>query len=85
VKKQLTDEEILEKYREVFDRYAKGGVIDMDRRLKFKFFYQIHPLGQVVSALNGFNIDFFLHQAFPRKYIIERKVFKASLRPWLIL
>jgi AraC family transcriptional regulator, transcriptional activator of pobA len=145
VKKQLTDEEILEKYREVFDRYAKGGVIDMDRRLKFKFFYQIHPLGQVVSALNGrvppnrqsmyyimlfkhcagrkrvgmfdfpirdrtlviipkrtihstlfeceqcsgfvlgFNIDFFLHQAFPRKYIIEKKVFKASLRPWLIL
>ena len=145
MKKQLTDEEILEKYREVFDRYAKGGVIDMDRRLKFKFFYQIHPLGQVVSALNGrippnrqsmyyivlfkhcagrkrvgmfdfpirdsmlviipkrtihstlfeceqcsgfvlgFDINFFLNQAFPRKYVIEKKVFKASLRPWLIL
>ena len=145
MKKQLTDEEILEKYREVFERYAKGGVIDMDKRLRFKFFYQIHPLEQVVSALNGrvppnrqsmyyimlfkhcagrkrvgmfdfsikdstlviipkrtihstlyeceecsgyvlgFNIDFFLHQAFPRKYIIEKKVFKASLRPWLLL
>ena len=145
MKNQLTDEEILEKYREAFQRFAKDGVIDMDKRLKFTFFYQIHKLEQVVPALKGvvppnrqsmyyitffkrcagrkrvgifdfpikdnmlvivprrtihstlfeclqcfgfvlnFNVDFFLHHAFPRKYILDRKVFKASLRPWLIL
>jgi len=145
VKKQLTDEEILEKYREAFERYARDGVIDLDKRLRFKFYFQVHRLEDVVLKLNGivppnrqsmyyimlykrcaarkwvgvfnfpikdntlvlipkrtihstlyecrqcsgyilnFNIDFFLHHAFPRKYIVEKKVFKASLRPWLIL
>jgi hypothetical protein len=101
VNKQLTDEEILEKYREVFECYAKDGVIDLDKRLKFSFFCQIHRLEQVVSLViipkrtihstlyesqqcSGyvltFNIDFFLHQTFPRKYIVGKKVFKASLR-----
>src|ERR1700678_3507874 len=53
VKKQPRDEEILEKYREAFERYAKDGVIDLDKRLKFKFFFQIHRLEDVVVKLNG--------------------------------
>ena len=117
----------------------------MDKRLKFKFSYQIHRLEDVIPKLNGivppnqqsmyyvtlfktgaarkwvgmfnfpitdstlvlipqrvihstvyeslecsgyilnFNIDFFLNNAFPRKYIVEKKVFKTSLRPWLSL
>jgi hypothetical protein len=51
VNKQLTDEEILEKYREVFECYAKDGVIDLDKRLKFSFFCQIRRLEQVVSLV----------------------------------
>jgi len=141
----LTDEEIVERYREVFRQFGKDGVIDMDKRLKFKFSYQIHRLEDVIPKLNGivppnqqsmyyvtlfktgaarkwvgmfnfpikdntlvlipqrvihstlyeslqcsgyvlnFNIDFFLNNAFPRKYIVEKKVFKTSLRPWLAL
>jgi AraC-like DNA-binding protein len=45
----------------------------------------LYECEQCSGFVLGFNIDFFLHQAFPRKYIIEKKVFKASLRPWLIL
>jgi AraC family transcriptional activator of pobA len=142
---QLTDWEIVERYREVFQQFAKDGVIDMDKRLKFKFFYQIHRLENVIPELNGvvppnrqsmyyitlfkkcaarkwvgmfnfpitdntlvlipqrtihstlyeslqvsgyvlnFNIEFFLNHAFPQKYIVDKKVFKASLRPWLNL
>ena len=141
----LTDQEIVERYREVFQQFAKDGVIDMDKRLKFKFSYHIHRLEDVIPKLNGivppnrqsmyyvtlfktgaarkwvgmfnfpitdntlvlipqrvihstlydsvqcsgyilyFNIDFFLNNAFPRKYVVEKKVFKTSLRPWLTL
>lgn len=141
----LTDLEIVERYRRVFQQFAKDGVIDMDKRLKYKFGYQIHRLEDVIPKMNGvvppnrhsmyyvtlfktgtakkwvgmfnfpikdntlmiipqrvihstvyeslqcsgyilnFNIDFFLNNAFPRKYIVEKKVFKASLRPWLTL
>ena len=142
---QITDREIVERYREVFRQFAREGVIDMDKRLKFKFFYQIHRLENIIPTLNGivppnrqsmyyvtlfktgaarkwvgmfnfpitdhtlvlipqrvihstlyeslacsgyallFNIDFFLNNAFPRKYVVEKKVFKTSLRPWLTL
>ena len=117
----------------------------MDKKLKFKFSYQVHRLEEVIPKLNGivppnrqsmyyvtlfktgaarkwvgmfnfpitdntlvlipqrmihstlyeslqcsgyvlnFNIDFFLNHAFPRKYIVDKKVFKTSLRPWLTL
>ena len=142
---QLTDWEIVEKYREVFQQFAKDGVIDMDKRLKHKFSYLIHRLEDVIPKLNGivppnrqsmyyvilfktgaarkwvgmfnfpikdntlvlipqrvihstlyeslqcsgyvlnFNIEFFLNNAFPSKYIVDKKVFKTSLRPWLVL
>jgi AraC family transcriptional regulator, transcriptional activator of pobA len=140
---QLSDSEILDRYREVFQRFAKDGVIDMDKRLKHKFSYSIHRLENVIPGLNGvvppnrqsmyyitlfkkvsgrkrvgmynfpitnntlllipqrvihstqygsvqcsgyvlnFNIEFFLNNAFPRKHIIEKKVFKSSFKPYL--
>jgi AraC-like DNA-binding protein len=40
---------------------------------------------QCTGYVLNFNIDFFLNNAFPRKYIVEKKVFKTSLRPWLSL
>ena len=137
------DSEILNAYKEVFQRFARDGVIDMDKRLKHKFSYQIHRLENVIPRLNGvvppnrqsmyyitffrrvsgqktvgmynfplsnntlllvpqrvihstvydslqcsgfvlnFNIDFFLNNAFPKKLVAEKKVFKSSLKPWL--
>ena len=140
---QASDSEILNAYKEVFQRFVKDGVIDMDKRLKHKFSYQIHRLENVVPKLNGvvppnrqsmyyitffkkgaarknvgmfsfevtnntlllipqrvihstlyeslqcsgyvlnFNIDFFLNNAFPKKLVIGKKVFKTSLKPYL--
>lgn len=143
MKSILNDTDVVEKYKEVFRRFSKDGVIDMDKRLKHKFSYQIHRLEGVVQKLNGvvppnrqsvfyitlftkgkadkkiglfdfpiidntlilipqrvihstqykslkcsgyllsFNIDFFLNNAFPKKHVVDRKVFKSSLRPHL--
>ncbi|MDR3712704.1 MAG: AraC family transcriptional regulator [Puia sp.] len=143
MKSEITDTAILEKYREVFQRFTKDGIIDLDKRLKHKFSYQVHRLENVIRKINGvvppnrqsvyyitlfkrgsadktvglfkfpivnntlliipqrvihstryrslrcsgyvlnFNIDFFLNHAFPRKHIIDKKVFKFSLRPYL--
>jgi AraC-like DNA-binding protein len=140
---QASDSQILDAYKEVFQRFTKDGVIDMDKRLKHKFSYQIHRLEDVVPRLGGvvppnrqsmyyitfflkgaarksvgmfnfdikkntlvliprrvihstlydslqcsgyvlnFNIDFFLNNAFPKKLIAEKKVFKSSLKPYL--
>jgi AraC-like DNA-binding protein len=30
-----------------------------------------------------FNIEFFLNNAFPKKHVVDKKVFKSSLRPYL--
>src|SRR5580704_17011372 len=49
----VSDSEILDAYREVFQRFAKDGVIDIDKRLKHKFSYQIHRLENVVLKLDG--------------------------------
>ncbi|HEV2479485.1 MAG TPA: AraC family transcriptional regulator [Puia sp.] len=138
-----SDSQILDAYKEVFRRFTKDGVIDMDKRLKHKFSYQIHRLEDVVPRLGGvvppnrqsmyyitfflkgearksvgmfnfeitkntlvliprrvihstlydslhcsgyvlnFNIDFFLNNAFPKKLIAEKKVFKSSVKPYL--
>jgi AraC family transcriptional activator of pobA len=32
-----------------------------------------------------FNLDFFLQKAFPRKMIMNKKIFKSSVRPYLSL
>ncbi len=139
----ISDSEILEKYKEVFQRFMKDGIIDLDKRLKHKFNFQIYRLETVIQKINGvvppnrqssyyitlfkkgsaeksvglynfpivnntllvipqrvihstvyrslkssgyvlnFNIDFFLNNAFPRKHVIDKKVFKSSLRPYL--
>jgi AraC-like DNA-binding protein len=143
LKSNLSDTEILEKYKEVFQRFTKDGIIDLDKRLKHKFNFQIYRLETVIQKINGvvppnrqssyyitffkkasaeksvglynfpivnntlvvipqrvihstlyrslkssgyilnFNIDFFLNNAFPKKHIIDKKIFKASLRPYL--
>ena len=139
------DDIIIASYKEAFSKYASDGVIDMDNRLKYKFDFQIHRLGKIVSELNGivpptrfsqyfvtlvkageglktighysfglekntlfciprrvmhatqysslnctgyvlcFNLDFFLQKAFPRKLIINKKIFKSSVKPYLFL
>jgi AraC-like DNA-binding protein len=139
------DEIILHEYKEAFRKYAKDGVIDMDKRLKIKFSFQIHRLENFVGEMQGvmpparqsqyfvsliekgngqksigsfnfsirenlllcvpkrvmqssqywsldcsgymlsFNIDFFLQKGFPKKLIINKKIFKSSVKPYLIL
>lgn len=142
MKKPNSDSFILEKYKEVFQQFSKDGVIDMDKRLKNKFGYQIHRLEDVIPKIKGvvppnrqsvyyitfikkgegrksiglfdfsitrntlfvvpqrtihstlytsvncagyvlnFNIDFFLNNAFPRKLIADKLVFKSTLKPY---
>ncbi|KAI9433783.1 helix-turn-helix domain-containing protein [Russula earlei] len=137
------DSFILEKYKEVFQQFSRDGIIDMDKRLKHPFGYQVHRLEEVVSKIKGvvppnrqsvyyitfiqrgtgqksiglfnfpiarntlfvvpqrvihstqyysatctgyvlnFNIDFFLNNAFPKKLIADKKVFRSSLRPYI--
>jgi AraC family transcriptional activator of pobA len=141
--KEITDTAILEKYKEVFQQFTKDGIIDMDKRLKHTFNYQVHRLENVVPKLNGivppnrqsvyyitlfkkgsgeksvglfnfpivnntlllipqrvihstqyrslkcsgyvlnFNVEFFLNNDFPKKHIVDKKVFKSSLKPYL--
>ena len=145
MEKHLSDTEIVEKYREVFQQFSKDGIIDMDKRLKHTFGYQVHRLENVIGILNGvmppnrqsayyitffkngsgsksvglfdfpitrntlfivpqrviqatqhqsadctgyvlnFNIDFFLNNAFPKQLVMDKKVFKSSLRPYLVV
>jgi AraC family transcriptional activator of pobA len=44
-------------------------------------YWSLQCSGYVLS----FDIDFFLQNAFPRQLIIEKKIFKISLKPFLIL
>lgn len=53
MKRNLSDAEVLDKYMEVFQRFSKDGIIDMDKRLKHTFSYQIHRLEDVIQKLNG--------------------------------
>jgi AraC family transcriptional activator of pobA len=45
--------DIIQEYRNVFQKYANNGVIDMDACLKDTFSFQIHRLEEVVSAWDG--------------------------------
>ena len=136
---------ILHEYKEAFNKYAKDGIIDLDKRLKAKFSFQIHRLENFVGEMQGiippnrqsqyfvsliekgtgqksignfnfsiqedllmcvpkrvmqssqywsldcsgymlsFNIDFFLQKGFPKKLIINKKIFKCSVKPYLLL
>jgi AraC-like DNA-binding protein len=44
---------ILDLYREAFKKYNKDEIIDLDKRLKHTFNFQIHRLENVVKELNG--------------------------------
>jgi AraC family transcriptional activator of pobA len=138
------DDIILQKYRDVYRKYLNDGIIDMDKRMKQKFNFQIYPLETAIPYVNYtvppsrqthywivfvkkgtgeksigsftfpvkehtlyivpkrvlhssdwsadisgyvllFNVDFFLNKAFPRHLIINKKVLKNSLRPYLYL
>src|SRR5882757_6117769 len=141
----MTDQEIIEKYRDVFSKYARDGIVDLDKRLRHKFAYQVYRLEHVIKELGGnvppnrqslyyitliqkgsgektvghftfpiikntlliipkrvihsskywslncsgyvimFNVDFFLNNAFPRQLILNKKVFKNSTKPFLVL
>jgi len=141
----MTDQEIIEQYREIFHKYARDGIVDLDKRLRHKFAFQVHRLEHVIKELGGivppnrqsqyyiafiqkgsgektvghftfpivkntllvipkrvihsskywslhcsgyvvmFNIDFFLNNAFPRQLVLNKKVFKNSIRPFLVL
>ncbi|MBZ4192440.1 helix-turn-helix transcriptional regulator [Niabella beijingensis] len=141
----MTDEQIIQEYKIVFRKYVKDGIIDLDKRLKHKFDFQIHALGPLIKVLDGivppykqkryaityiekaegiksighftfpfennllliipknlihssnysnlncsgymlmFNVDFFLDNAFPKKHIEKKLIFKRSIKPWLKL
>ena len=145
LKEVLSDKEILESYKEAFERYTRNSIVDMDKLLKHKLGFVVQRLEKIVKTLNGFvppnrqsvyyitffkegrgeksigahhfpiakntlfvipkrtihssqyqssvcsgyilnfNIDFFLNNAFPRKHIIEKKIFTAALKPWLVV
>ena len=136
---------IIKEYRDAFRKYAKDGIIDMDRRLKLKFNFQIHRLEDFMQELRGvippyrqsqyfiglvkhgtgektvghfrfpicdhtlilvprrvnqsskycstdisgyymsFNLEFFLQNVFPKRLIVDKMIFKRSVRPFLVL
>ena len=136
---------IIEEYRNVFRKYAKDGIIDMDACLKHPFSFHIHRLEEVVSAWEGivpayrqsqflvalikkgtgektighfsfpiqkntlfvvpkriahssryysrtcsgfvlsFDIAFFVKHFFSQNLIANKKIFKRSVRPFMIL
>jgi len=139
------DDLVLQKYKQIYSRYLKDGIIDIDKRMKHKFDYQIYTLEEAIPQVNHvvppsrqtpywivlvkkgtgdkyigsysfpvkkntlyivpkrvlhssnnwsadiagyilvFNVDFFLNNAFPKQHIINRKVLKNSIRPYLFL
>ncbi len=141
----MNEEAIIQDYREAFRKYAKDGIIDLDKRLTHKFNFQVHRLENIIRefegivpphrfshfyisfikkgcgdktvghftfpiqpnmlfivpkrAINGskywpincagyvlsFNLEFFLQNAFPRHHIINKKILKSSIKPFMIL
>jgi AraC family transcriptional activator of pobA len=47
------DAPILKEYREVFQRYAADGIIDLDVRLKHKFNFRISKVEELMDGLDG--------------------------------
>jgi AraC family transcriptional activator of pobA len=139
------DARIIHEYRDVFRKYAKDGIIDLDDRLRHKFDFQVHRMEDYVRGVQGiippnrqsqsfivlvhkgsgektighfsfpihknmlfiipqrvvhsskywsldcsgyivsFNIGFFLQNAFPKHLIVDKKIFKHSIKPYLDL
>jgi AraC family transcriptional activator of pobA len=142
---QPEKDKVLSSYLRAFTKFSEDGVIDLDKRLKYKFEYSLYDLEGVVRAFNGtvppsrqsiytialikegsglnnigqhafpiinntlfiipsrvihassfdtltckgfllhFDLDFFSKTAFPKECIINRKIFRTSIRPYLYL
>jgi AraC family transcriptional regulator, transcriptional activator of pobA len=138
-------DKVLVSYLQAFTKFSGDGVIDLDKRLKYKFAYSLHDLEGVVRVFNGtvppsrqsiytvalikegsglnnigqhafpilsntlfiipsrvihsshfdtltckgfllhFDADFFTKTALPKESIINRKIFRTSIRPYLYL
>jgi len=138
-------DKVLARYLQAFTKFSGDGVIDLDKRLKYKFEYSLHDLEGVVRVFNGtvppsrqsiytvalikegsglnnigqhafpilnntlfiipsrvvysshfdtltckgfllhFDPDFFSKTALPKESIINRKIFRTSIRPYLYL
>ncbi|MFC0512944.1 helix-turn-helix domain-containing protein [Mucilaginibacter angelicae] len=136
---------VLSRYLQAFTKFSGDGVIDLDKRLKYKFEYSLHELESVIHAFNGtvppsrqsiytiglvkegaglnnigqhafpirdntlfiipsrvihssdfdtlackgyllhFDLDFFSKTSLPKESIINRKIFRTSIRPYLYL
>ncbi|MFC0515527.1 helix-turn-helix domain-containing protein [Mucilaginibacter angelicae] len=46
-------DKVLARYLQAFTKFSGDGVIDLDKRLKYKFEYLLHDLGRVVRIFNG--------------------------------
>jgi len=47
------DDMVLQKYRDIYHRYLKDGIIDIDKRMKHHFNFQIYPLETAIPEING--------------------------------
>jgi AraC family transcriptional activator of pobA len=46
------DEFVLREYRDIYRKYLQDGIIDMDKRMKHPFSFQIYPLETAVPQVN---------------------------------
>jgi len=46
------DATVLEKYRQVYRKYLDDKIIDMDKRMKHPFDFQIYPLETAIPYVN---------------------------------
>lgn len=47
------DEFVLREYRDIYRKFLKDGIIDMDKRMKHPFSFQIYTLETAVPEVNG--------------------------------
>jgi AraC family transcriptional activator of pobA len=44
---------VLEKYRQIYKKYLDDGIIDLDKRMKHRFTFQLYPLETAIPRING--------------------------------
>src|SRR5437899_118312 len=44
---------VIRRYQHIYNKYKNDGIIDLDKRLKHKFDFQIYRLGDAVLEVNG--------------------------------
>jgi AraC family transcriptional activator of pobA len=50
---QYPDDFLLEKYRQVYEKYLNDGIIDIDKRMKHRFSFQVYTLETAIPRLKG--------------------------------